>query len=337
MQSVVCCIKLTQLFCRLQALHAVDKAIEQYSPYRRFTVEQWAELRHKTPLPLTEDELEQLRGINVKVSIDEVAQVYLPLSRLLSLYVESVMQLNRGTRQFMGVESGKVPFIIGIAGSVAVGKSTVARILQTLLKRWPEHPKVDLVTTDGFLHPTAELERRNLMHRKGFPESFDRSALLQFMYDVKSGRRHLKAPVYSHLYYDIVPDQFIEVDQPDILIVEGLNVLQTGRPGRGEPLTFVSDYFDYSIYIDADSDTIQQWYVERFLSLRETVFRQPDAYFRHFANLNTEEATSTANDIWRTINHVNLVENILPTRQRAKLILHKGAHHAIDSVELRKL
>ena len=309
----------------------------RYSPYREYTVEEWAKLRKNTRVPLTEEELERLRGINERASLEEVANVYLPLSRLLSLYVEATQKLNRGTQRFMGINEDKVPFIIGIAGSVAVGKSTVARILQTLLARWPEHPKVELVTTDGFLLPTRELQRRNLMHRKGFPESFDRPALLKLLYDVKGGRGNLRAPVYSHLRYDVLPGEYITIDQPDILIVEGLNVLQTGKLRPGEPHVFVSDYFDISIYIDAAEDVIREWYVERFLTLRDTVFKQPDAYFSHYAGLSTEEARRTANEIWSSINLVNLRENIRPTRERAKLILHKAPDHAIDSVRLRKL
>ena len=300
------------------------------SPYRSFSVTDWARLRENTPLPLSEEELTELRGMNERVSLDEVAQVYLPLSRLLSFYVASIQQLNEGTQQFMGTNTGKVPFIIGIAGSVAVGKSTVARVLQTLLARWPEHPKVDLISTDGFLHPTAELEKRNLMHRKGFPESFDRGALLDFLTAVKSGRGALRAPIYSHRLYDRVKDRFI-------LIVEGLNVLQTGKLLPGEPQVFVSDFFDFSIYIDADQDVLRQWYVQRFLTLRSTVFNQPDAYFKEYAKLSESEAIKTANRIWRTINQVNLHENIEPTKYRSKLILHKGPRHAIDAVHLRKL
>ncbi|MCL4139021.1 UNVERIFIED_CONTAM: hypothetical protein GTU68_033996 [Idotea baltica] len=278
-----------------------------------------------------------MRGMNERISLSEVEQIYLPLSRLLSFHVASAQELNVGIRQFLEIEAGKVPYIIGIAGSVAVGKSTVARVLRSLLARWPEHPKVDLVSTDGFLLPTAELEERGIMHRKGFPESFDRPGLLQFLFDVKSGKRSLKAPVYSHLQYDIVPDKFIEVDQPDILIVEGLNVLQTRGAKLGEQNVFVSDYFDFTMYVDAKSESIRQWYVDRFLSLRTTVFNQPGAYFSHYASLNTEEATDTANNIWDTINDVNLVENILPTKNRAKLILHKGPDHAIEGVHMRKM
>ncbi|MFK7889953.1 MAG: type I pantothenate kinase [Granulosicoccus sp.] len=310
---------------------------DQFSPYRSFSIDEWAKLRCNTKVPLTEAELIALRGINERASLEEVAQVYLPLSRLLSLYVESVQQLNNGTQQFMGTDSGKVPFIIGVAGSVAVGKSTVARILQTLLARWPEHPRVELITTDGFLLPTAELQKRNLMHRKGFPESFDRSALLQFLSDVKGGRGELKAPVYSHLLYDVVADKYVTINQPDILVVEGLNVLQTGKLLPGESQAFVSDYFDFSIYIDAEEETIRNWYVERFLKLRDTVFRQENAYFSHYAELSSDQAIRTANEIWASINLVNLRENILPTRERAKLIIHKGQDHAIDRVRLRKL
>jgi len=307
------------------------------SLYRQFTIEEWAELGLSTPQPLTEEELDELRGINERVSLEEVEQVYLPISRLLSFHVASLQQLWLGTRQYLGTGADKVPFIIGVAGSVAVGKSTVSRVLQSLLKRWPEHPKVDVISTDGFLHPTKVLEERGLMDRKGFPESFDRNALLEFLEAVKSGASDLKAPVYSHLRYDIVPDKFITVSQPDILIVEGLNVLQTGKPNADEAQAFVSDYFDFSVYIDADAEHIEQWYVERFLTLRHTVFNQPDAYFSHYAKLDETEAKETAARIWKTINEVNLIDNILPSRQRAKLVLHKGANHAIDCVQLRKL
>ena len=307
------------------------------SPYRQFTIEEWAELGLSTPQPLTEQELAELRGINERVSLEEVDQVYLPISRLLSFHVASLQQLWLGTRQYLGTSADKVPFIIGVAGSVGVGKSTVSRVLQSLLKSKAEHSTVDVISTDGFLHPTKVLEEKGIMHRKGFPESFDRGALLSFLEAVKSGASGLKAPVYSHLHYDIVPGEFITVNQPDILIVEGLNVLQTGRPKAGEQQVFVSDYFDFSVYIDAKEDQIEQWYIERFLALRHTVFSEPGAYFSHYANLSEDEARETASRIWREINHVNLVENILPSRQRAKLILRKGAHHAIDCVQLRKL
>lgn len=307
------------------------------SPFRKFSVRQWGRLKDQTPLPLTEKELTALRGINEQASIKEVEDVYLPLSRLLSYYVESVKSLNRQTARFLHDDTPKVPFIIGVAGSVAVGKSTSSRILQTLLARWAGHPRVDLITTDGFLHPTEELERRELMHRKGFPESYDRRALLTFISDIKSGRRNVTAPVYSHLRYNIVPGEYSVVDQPDVLIVEGLNVLQTGATATEDPTLFVSDFFDFSIYVDAEESVIEKWYVDRFLALRERVFNQPGAYFSHFAGLSEQDATATASEIWRTINRVNLYENILPTRQRADLILHKAADHAIDSVQLRKL
>jgi len=279
------------------------------SPYRQFSIEEWAELGLETPQPLSEQELAELRGINERVSL---------------------------ARQYLGTGAEKVPFIIGVAGSVAVGKSTVSRVLQSLLKRWPEHPKVDVISTDGFLYPTAVLEERGLMQRKGFPESFDRARLLTFLEAVKSGETGLQAPVYSHLRYDIVPNEFIVVNQPDILIVEGLNVLQTGRRDKEAPL-FVSDYFDFSVYIDAEEKHIEQWYVDRFLTLRHTVFNQPDAYFKHYASLNEQEANDTAARIWKSINRVNLMQNILPSRERAKLVLRKGANHAIDAVRLRKL
>ena len=308
-----------------------------YSTYRKFSVEQWSELKDTQNVPLTETELQELRGINEKASIDEVKNVYLPLSRLLSFYVASAQTLNQQTAQFLRDDTPKVPFIIGVAGSVAVGKSTSSRILQTLLARWPGHPRVDLINTDGFLLPTAELENRNIMHRKGFPESYDRQSLITFLSDIKSGRRNVVAPVYSHLRYDIVPGKFTKVDQPDVLIVEGLNVLQASATAPGEPKVFVSDYFDFSIYVDANEDVIKQWYVSRFLTFRNSVFKQKDAYFSHYANLNEKEAITTAADIWDTINLVNLRENISPTRQRADLILHKNADHAIDSVKLRKL
>jgi len=311
--------------------------MENHSVYQEYTIEQWARFRQSEPLRLTPDELEHLRGLNDRVSMEEVEKIYLPLSRLLSLYVASMQQLNRGVQHFMGTDQASVPFIIGVAGSVAVGKSTVARVLKSLLRRWPEHPKVDLVSTDGFLLSTQELESRNLMHRKGFPESFDRAALLHFLHDVKSGKGNLSAPVYSHLRYDIVPDEFILVDAPDILIVEGLNVLQTASPRAGETNTFISDYFDFSIYIDAEAESIKQWYIDRFLSLRTTVFNQPDAYFSHYAGLDEQQAIATASDIWDSINQVNLEKNILPTRDRARAIVHKSADHAIDGVQLRKL
>jgi type I pantothenate kinase len=306
---------------------------EQISPYLRFSRTEWATLRASTPLPLTEKDLSTLRGINEEISLDEVAGIYLPLSRLLNLYVSAIQSLHKATDTFLGHLPAKVPYIIGIAGSVAVGKSTMARILQALLSRWPDHPKVDLITTDGFLYPTAVLEKRGLMNRKGFPESYDQRRLVRFLTEIKSGKREVSAPVYSHLIYDIVAGAAKTVCQPDVLIVEGLNVLQSGHGSR----TFVSDFFDFSIYIDAEEETIENWYVARFLKLRETVFRNPESYFNRYSKLTKEEATAKAHSIWREINGPNLHQNIQPTRERAQLILRKGAGHSIEEVRLRKL
>lgn len=308
------------------------------SPYRHFTAAEWGELRKDTPLPLSEIELEELKGFGERISLDEVSEIYLPLSRLLNLYVLETQELFRVTSDFLGRTQAKVPYIIGVAGSVAVGKSTTARILSTLLARWPNHPKVDLVTTDGFLFPNRVLEERDLMGRKGFPESFDVRRLIQFLSDVKAGSRNVEAPVYSHFTYDIRPGEAIVVDQPDILVVEGLNVLQPWKPAEGEePVPFVSDFFDFSIYLDADEEAIRRWYIERFLSLRQTSFRDPKAYFHRYAHLTDEEAVQTADSIWTSINLANLRKNILPTRQRAQLILRKGDDHRIRDVALRKL
>ena len=307
------------------------------SPYRSFSADEWGRLRKDAELTLTETELEKLRGLGETISLAEVEEIYLPLSRLLNLYVEATQKLYGATNRFLGREA-KVPFIIGIAGSVAVGKSTTSRILREMLARWPSHPKVDLITTDGFLFPNAILEERGLMQRKGFPESFDLRRLRRFLADVKSGLSEAHAPVYSHIAYDILADEKVTVAQPDILIVEGLNVLQPALlAGEGTEIPFVSDYFDFSIYIDADQRIVQRWYVERFMSLRETAFRQPGAYFQRYAGLDDQEAEATASDIWTRINLKNLQENILPTRPRADLILHKDADHAIDRVLLRKI
>lgn len=298
-----------------------------------FSREEWATLRDSTPLLLTEAELVGLRGVNEQVSLAQVEQIYLPLTRLLNLYVAATQTLHKATDIFLKKPAEKVPYVIGIAGSVAVGKSTVARILKALLAAWPEHPRVDLVTTDGFLYPNAVLEERGLMHRKGFPESYDTRRLLAFLADVKSGHTPVTAPVYSHLTYDIVPGAVQEVSRPDIMILEGLNLLQ---PGRGSHL-FVSDFFDFSIYIDADEEDIERWYIDRFLTLRETVFTDTKSYFHRYATLTDAEARATARRIWREINGVNLRENIAPTRERAHLILRKNADHDVETVKLRKI
>ena len=318
-----------------------DKSVEKNgsppSPYRHFSATAWGKLRDDTPLPLTEEEVVGLRGRGETVSIGEVEQIYLPLSRLLNLYAEGVQTLHGATNAFLG-NTQKVPYIIGVAGSVAVGKSTTSRILKELLARWPSHPKVELVTTDGFLHPNKTLEERGLADRKGFPESFDLAGLRKFLTNVKSGEKGLQAPIYSHIIYDVVPDQYLEVDQPDILIVEGLNVLQPARSDdASEGIPFVSDFFDFSIFIDAEPAVIEEWYVERFLGLRQTAFSQPDAYFSRYADLDDVDADRVAREIWKLINLRNLEENILPTRWRADLVLHKTADHMIDQVSLRKI
>jgi type I pantothenate kinase len=310
----------------------------QFSPYRIFTRDQWARLRADTPMTLRESELEQLSGLIEELSVREVEEIYLPMSRLLNLYVAAAQQLHSVSSKFLGRTDGKVPFILGVGGSVAVGKSTTARVLKALLARWPDHPRVDQITTDGFLWPNAELERRGLMERKGFPESFNTTRLLNFLADVKSGVAKVEAPVYSHFHYDILAGQKTVIESPDILIVEGLNVLQPARmPRGGEAIPFVSDFFDFSIYLDAEPDVIQDWYVARFMRLRATAFRDPGAYFHQFASLAPDAARARATEIWRTINLKNLEENILPTRQRARLILRKAADHHVESVALRKL
>jgi len=304
------------------------------SPYRDFTHAEWGKLRAATPLTMSEADLTRLRGTNEYVSLDEVAEIYLPLSRLLNLRVAATQDLHQTTDTFLGKHAARVPFIIGVAGSVAVGKSTTSRILQALLARWPNHPKVDLVTTDGFLYPNAKLRELGLMERKGFPESYDRKRLLRFVADVKSGHAEVPAPVYSHLTYDIIPDREQVIEGPDIVIIEGLNVLQTGT--GDEAPSFVSDYFDFSIFVDADEAHIKCWYVDRFLTLRDTAFKDSASYFHRFSKLTTEEATATADQIWETINGVNLSENIQPTKRRARLILEKGADHSVERVRLRR-
>jgi type I pantothenate kinase len=311
---------------------------DELSPYRVFRRAEWAALRKDTPMTLTAGEIAQLRSLNDRLDMAEVEEIYLPLSRLLSMYVAATQRLFDAQQGFLGTEDAKMPYIIGVAGSVAVGKSTTARVLQALLARWPNTPRVDLLTTDGFLYPNAVLEREGLMEKKGFPESYDLPALLAFLTDVKAGRRPVRAPVYSHLIYDVMPNEWVEIDRPDILIVEGLNVLQAGRvPRDGKAIPFVSDFFDFSVYLDADEDVLRSWYVDRFLTLRGTAFRDPMSYFHRYSRLSDEEATATATSIWSRINLANLHDNILPTRQRADLILKKGESHAVDEVALRRL
>lgn len=311
--------------------------VPQPSPFVEFTRTEWRRRRDTTPLTLSAEEVERLRGVNDPISLKEVEEIYLPLSRLLSLHVAAVQDLHATTGTFLERTTPKVPYVIGIAGSVAVGKSTFARLLQTLLARWPSHPRVDLVTTDGFLFPNRVLRARGLMERKGFPESYDLRRLVQFLADLKSGKRVVRAPVYSHLTYDIVRGRSTAVRRPDILILEGLGVLHAGTAMADGPQVFVSDFFDFSIYIDAEEAHIRRWFVERFLTFRNTAFRDPSSYFRKFAQLSIPEARRMALHVWRTINGKNLRENILPTRTRANLILVKGADHRVQRVLMRRL
>jgi len=312
---------------------------KDYSPYYFFSSEEWAKFRADTPLTLTADEVTRLRSMGDPIDLTEVRRIYLSLSRLLSSHVESSQILFEQRNRFLSLSDvAKTPFVIGIAGSVAVGKSTTARILKELLRRWPSSPKVDLITTDGFLHSNAELQRRNLMQRKGFPESYDTAALLRFLSAIKAGQPNVQAPCYSHLVYDVLPNEFKTVDRPDILIFEGINVLQSRHlPADGKIVPMVSDFFDFSIYIDADEELIHNWYVARFMRLRETAFRDPNSFFHRYASISEEEALAIAEGLWKNINLKNLRQNILPTRPRADLILQKGKNHLIEQVALRKL
>ena len=308
------------------------------SPFLTLSREQWAALADATPLPLTENDIARVRGLGDPIDLVEVDQIYRPLSRLLDLYSEAIGHLHRATSEFLGETGSRTPFVIGIAGSVAVGKSTTARVLRELMGRWPGSPNVALVTTDGFLLPNAELTKRGILDRKGFPESYDRGALRRFIADVKSGKPEVDAPVYSHLSYDIVPGQRIAVNRPDVLIVEGLNVLQPAASREpGTPALAVSDYFDVSVYVDANPHDVRRWYIERFLSLRESAFAQPDSYFHSYSTLDDAQARERAGHIWDTINAPNLARNIAPTRSRATIILRKGPNHLVESVRLRKL
>ncbi len=306
------------------------------SPFLSFDRANWAELRNSVPMTLSEKDLIALQGINENLTMEEAVEIYLPLSRLLNLYVQARQSRNSVLQQFLNTEEHAPPFVIGIAGSVAVGKSTTARILKALLSRWENHPKVSLVTTDGFLYPKKVLEEKGIMHRKGFPESYNIKRLVEFMSDVKAGKPDLEVPVYSHITYDIT-DELKQVDRPDVLIIEGLNVLQSGMDYPHDPhRVFVSDFLDFSIYVDAESDTIEQWYVERFLKFRRGAFTKPGSYFSHYTQLSVDEAKNKARDIWNSINGLNLEHNILPTRERAHLILHKGENHLVDKISLRK-
>ena len=322
------------------ALHKAFNPVQEMdlSPYSVFSEREWARLRADTPMTLSEQEIQDLLSLNDYVSPEQVENIYLPLSRLMAYYVEASQSLQFATKRFLGLPLRRTPFIIGIAGSVAVGKSTTARLLKALLSRWPASPKVDLITTDGFLYPNATLEAEGLMRRKGFPESYDRHGLLTFLSEVKGGQPIVRAPIYSHFFYDVIPGQHVTIAQPDILIVEGLNVLQTSHQSKdAKAVPFVSDFFDFSLYIDAEEDTLSRWYLERFMRLRETAFRDPGSYFHKFSTITDDNARKIAKDLWNNINLVNLRQNILPTRPRADLVLTKGSDHSIETVALRKI
>ncbi len=310
----------------------------RYTPYIIFSREEWRSLRDSTPLTITKRELDKIRGINENISLSEVEDIYLPLSRLLNLYFIGSRELRRARSNFLGKSSEPVPFIIGIAGSVAVGKSTISRLLKTLISAWPEHPSVELIPTDGFLYPNSILEEKNLMDKKGFPESYDLPKLISFLYKIKSGESNLKIPVYSHIIYDIIPGKYHHIGNSDIILLEGLNVLQTKTTKKkNTPEMMVSDFFDFSIYIDADERYIRRWYIDRFKVLQKTAFTKKESYFRRYSTLSDSEAEIVAGNIWDTINYVNLKQNIEPTKYHSDLILLKRKDHSIDRVMMRKI
>ncbi len=310
---------------------------DRLSPYLSFTRQEWCDFRQNTPLTLTESDLEKLHGQTEVVSLKEVEEIYLPLSRLLSFYVTATQGLHQATSRFLGKPEPKVPYIIGVAGSVAVGKSTTSRVLKALLSRWPNHPRVEIITTDGFLLPNIELERLSILLRKGFPESYNTAPLLDALNAIKSGKPNVNVPIYSHHTYDILPDQYETVNQPDIVILEGLNILQTGSRKAGSEKIFVSDFFDFSIFVDADNDIIKKWYINRVMNFYDSSFQQPTSYFHFLTKKSRSEVEKFAERVWNETNELNLIENILPFKDRARLILKKGENHCVERVYLRKL